>query len=928
MTSDTQAPTASLSKSGDLTCAVTSVTLTATPATGVTYTWSTGATPVVGTNEATVTAAGTYTVTVTASNGCTATANVEVTSDTQAPTASLSKSGDLTCAVTSITLTATPATGVTYTWSAGAMSVAGTNEATVTTAGTYTVTVTASNGCTSTASIEVTSDTQAPTSSLTKSGDLTCAVTSVTLTATPATGVTYAWSAGATPVAGTNEATVTTAGTYTVTVTASNGCTSMASIEVTSDGTAPNAGLTKSGDLNCTITSATLTATPATGVTYTWSTGATPVAGTNEATVTAAGTYTVTITGTNGCTSTAVIEVSNDNQQPTVGLTKSGDLSCSVTSITLTATPATGATYSWSMGANPVAGTNTALVSVAGTYSVTVTNISNGCSAVQSILVNPAPALPVVNSVMVTQPTCAQNTGSIEVDASGSSTLEFSIDGGVSYQSSPTFTNLDPGNYQVFIRLLSDQACVSVYPMNPVVIQPVPVAPNINSVSAIQPTCIQPTGTIIINGTGGGPLVYSIDNGLNYQSSNVFTGLAPGSYQVVVALQGILSCTATYSDNPVVLIAAENCCTAPTIVCSPQTITFNGQSSITLNASNMVTITGNTCDILSITANPSVISCQQIGQIVPVVITVMDVEQNVSTCIAMVTVGGLPCGWNFNEEGVGCNNGTTSFEFNPGSGTLTGTSTNCYYGPPFSSDATAFAQRTLCGNGSITVRVADISPFGGGWAGIVMRENANPDAKKVQISTNLSSHRREIRLQTGGSAITTLRNSFNRQWLRINRVGNTFSIFTSANGINWVFFSATTIPMPNCILMGVTLSNFNPNSTVMATFSNFNTIGSSNGLLTTSSGQSELPGIYATPEFSVFPNPGNGLFTMDLAQYVGKTVRYEVLNLHGQSFYSDKIDEVQSALLEIDITAQQKGIYFIRVQSEGVPDVVRRVIIQ
>lgn len=43
------------------------------------------------------------------------------------------------------------------------------------------------------------------------------------------------------------------------------------------------------------------------------------------------------------------------------------------------------------------------------------------------------------------------------------------------------------------------------------------------------------TGTITVNAQGGnGGLEYSIDNGNNYQSSNVFTGLLAGSYDVVV----------------------------------------------------------------------------------------------------------------------------------------------------------------------------------------------------------------------------------------------------------------------------------------------------------------------------------------------------------------------------------------------------------
>ncbi|HRF38934.1 MAG TPA: hypothetical protein PK198_09095, partial [Saprospiraceae bacterium] len=67
-------------------------------------------------------------------------------------------------------------------------------------------------------------------------------------------------------------------------------------------------------------------------------------------------------------------------------------------------------------------------------------------------------------------------------------------------------------------------------------------------------------------------------------------------------------------------------------------------------------------------------------------------------------------------------------------------------------DATSFAQRTLCGNGSITAQVTSISGALG-WAGLVMRESNAAGAKKAQLLTNLSSlHRREFRTTTNGAA--------------------------------------------------------------------------------------------------------------------------------------------------------------------------------
>ena len=82
-------PMASLVSSGTLTCAQTSITLTASGGVGqpgTAYTFSTGATQIGSTNQATVTTAGLYSVTVANANGCTSTTNTTVSEDKTPPT--------------------------------------------------------------------------------------------------------------------------------------------------------------------------------------------------------------------------------------------------------------------------------------------------------------------------------------------------------------------------------------------------------------------------------------------------------------------------------------------------------------------------------------------------------------------------------------------------------------------------------------------------------------------------------------------------------------------------------------------------------------------------------------------------------------------------------------------------------------------------
>src|SRR5690606_26852245 len=104
VTLDDTLPSPAIAEEGlELSCTITSLTLTASG--GVEYSWSNGST-VVGTEAALeVTEAGTYTVTITGENGCTATSSETVTLDDSLPAAAIADEGlELSCTVTSLTL--------------------------------------------------------------------------------------------------------------------------------------------------------------------------------------------------------------------------------------------------------------------------------------------------------------------------------------------------------------------------------------------------------------------------------------------------------------------------------------------------------------------------------------------------------------------------------------------------------------------------------------------------------------------------------------------------------------------------------------------------------------------------------------------------------------------------------------------------------
>ncbi|MGZ3888531.1 MAG: hypothetical protein ACXVBP_13950, partial [Flavisolibacter sp.] len=340
-------------------------------------------------NPITVSVAGTYTATVSAGpQGCFAADEVVVTENKTPPNVNAGADKVLTCTTTSVTLDGSSTTaGATFAWAGPGGFTSTSATPSVTAAGTYTLTVTnPANGCTATDVALVTLDANAPNANAGADKVLTCTTTSVTLNGSSTTaGATFAWAGpgGFTSTSATPS--VTVAGTYTLTVTnPANGCTATDVALVTLNNTPPNVNAGADKVLTCTTTSVTLDGSSTTaGATFAWagpggftSTSATP-------SVTVAGTYTLTVTNpANGCTATDLALVTLNNTPPNANAGPDKVITCTTTSVTLNGSSTTaGATFAWAGPGGFTSTSATPTVTVAGTYTLTVTNPANGCTA-------------------------------------------------------------------------------------------------------------------------------------------------------------------------------------------------------------------------------------------------------------------------------------------------------------------------------------------------------------------------------------------------------------------------------------------------------------------------------------------------------------------------------------------------------------------
>ncbi|NJN77362.1 MAG: hypothetical protein HC803_02755, partial [Saprospiraceae bacterium] len=368
----------------------------------------------------------------------------------------------------------------------------------------------------------------------------------ITVSATGAAGLQYSIDGGVNWVSNGGAFTGLTAGTYNVSVRNLNGGTCVT--PYTSNPivlTAPNAGtitnVASTNVTNCGLTDGTITIT-ATGSNLEYSIGGVYQAS-NVFNNLAAGTYNISIRNVGGsCIVTGQIVTITAPTAPTIDdVIAANPTNCGVNdgTITIDATPGSG-TLQYSINGGTTwsqSGSFTGLT--AGTYQIRVRNLGGTCLVSDADVTLVAPVLPAITNVAPTSPSdCGVTDGSIVITATGVS-IQYSIDGGLNFQASNTFSGLTSGTYNVVVRN-TDGTCSVAYASNPVILT-APNAPSITNVSSTSPTnCGLVNGTITISATGGtAPLQYSINNGATWAANGgSFTGLAGGTYNIKVRNAG------------------------------------------------------------------------------------------------------------------------------------------------------------------------------------------------------------------------------------------------------------------------------------------------------------------------------------------------------------------------------------------------------
>lgn len=354
--------------------------------------------------------------------------------------------------------------------------------------------------------------------------------------------------------------------------------------------------------------------------------------------------------------------------------------------------------------------------------------------------------------------------------------------------------------------------------------------------------------------------------------------------------------------------------TPPTVSCLSPTIALDNTGTYTLLPSDVIdmgSLSDNCGPVTVESIQPPVVNCSHAGAVVPVVVTVKDAAGNTANCAANVTVTdvvNIPSGW------------TSSMIGNISGGATLGTCGNNFtvYSSGFSItptlDAVQFLHKELCGNGEIIAYVADVTNLG--WAGIMMRETLAPGSKKAVLRTQLSSNIiREVRTSTNGMVSSQQFPTPNTpRWLRLVRSGNTFTGYTSTNGINWDIRFASTISMTSCIRIGIFSQSPNNTTVTAATFNNITLIGAISPLW---AGNETERSVGDASTLEAYPNPAFDEITVNFSGPAAEKTDVLLINSVGQVVHRSQYNPNEGIALRIPVRHLPPGLYILQAHNDN-----------
>ena len=502
----------------------------------------------------------------------------------------------LTCTNTSVELTGTSSEPGDYTWTGPNAFEANTLNITVFEPGWYVLLGEYAGGCTAIDSVSVPENMNVPTADAGDEATITCITTEVTLSGSGSSNsgtIEIQWiNQGGVNVGNTLDINVTETGTYTLIITdPENGCADSSTVVVLPDAELPTADAGVGSTLTCDTLSAILdgsASSTGSGIIYEW-TNASNVVISNDIQfeVMTSGVYTLTVINqNNNCDASASVEIFLDLSAPNADAGPNGLLSCDASSTILDGSNSSGTgtiSYQW-LDPNdvPIGMSSDVSVSVAGIYTLIITDSSNGCTASSEVEVLVDGNLPTPDAVVDGVVDCYNQPITIDGSASaGTGVLSFEWFDPVnqSFSIDPVVTVTASGTYTLIITDTGNGCTATTtafVPENQDV-------PNAEATSTGVIDCLNPLVTLDgSNSSGTGTITYQWLNelGIEISQSEITDVISSGTYQLIVTDQnsGCTDSTFIIVDENPDAPDVEATSTGP-FTCINQLVTLDGSGS-------------------------------------------------------------------------------------------------------------------------------------------------------------------------------------------------------------------------------------------------------------------------------------------------------------------------------------------------------------
>ncbi|MGH7995576.1 MAG: Ig-like domain-containing protein [Opitutaceae bacterium] len=412
------------------------------------------------------------------------------------------------------------------------------------------------------------------------------------------------------------------------------------------------------------------------------------------------------------------------------------------------------------------------------------------------------------------------------------------------------------------------------------------------------------TGSFASSGGGTWPTVAIVRSGttttIQINGTTVITqtetGLTGGGY-----IGGVDHWAYVYLDNVVVTDTAT-----PTVsITAPaDNAQVSGATSVTASASDPYGVASVQFQLdganlgSPVTSAPYTVSWNTTGtsngpHALTAIVTNVGGIQSTSSSVA-VTVGNgggnLPAGWTNQDIGDPSKAGSTSYS--GGTYTMSAAGTGIWH----SSDQFQYAYQPITGDCTIVAKVDSVQLVGStGFehAGIMIRQSLDADSAYAGAYETASNGMFfEARTTAGGSSVDSGNGTDDPcpYWLELVRSGNTFTAYSSADGLAWnMLGSPITISMSSTVYVGLAGSS---EVTTTATTAVFEGVSIANG----------LPAGWVTSDIGSVGAPGsagyaNGVYTVSGAGigpwFTSDTFRYVYQQVSGDCSVEAKVDSVQ-----------------------------------